>query len=282
MIRKRSSSILTLTVMVLGVLSLSAMLTPSESLAATKAGEASPRWEALKTQLFDDRDIIVNGGVIQVDAPGRAFDAARVPVTLRTLQPQTEASFISKLYLIVDQNPVPVAATFNFAPNKGWNTINTELRVNEYSEIRVLAELNNGDVHMAHSFIKAVGGCSAPPSSYERSDKNTLGRIEGGIDRFVNPKQPAVARFRLSHPNASGMQFDQFTRTYIPAHYIHTINASYNGEKLFTVDTNFSLSQDPVLGFNFKPESDGELSIEAVDSENQTYSESWLLAGSAN
>lgn len=248
--------------------------------AASTAGDSNPRWDALKLQLFNERDIVVNAGVIQIDAPGRAFDAARVPVTLRTLQPQTQSSYISKLYLIVDQNPVPVAATFSFEPNKGWNTINTELRVNEYSEIRVVAELNTGDVHMAHSFIKAVGGCSAPPSSYERSNKDTLGRFEGGIDRFVNPKQPAVARFRLSHPNASGMQFDQFTRTYIPAHYIHTINASFNGQKIFSVDTNFSMSQDPVLGFNFKPENDGELSIEAVDSEDNVYQESWILAGS--
>jgi len=246
---------------------------------ADKEAEPNERWKALKTQLFNDRDIIVDAGIIQIDAPGRAFDAARVPVTLRTLKPQTESSYISKLYLVVDQNPVPVAATFNFEPNRGWDTIDTELRVNEYSEIRVIAELNNGEVHMAHSFIKAVGGCSAPPSSYERSDENMLGRIDGGIDRFLNPESPAVARFRLNHPNASGMQFDQFTRTYIPPHYIHTIKAKFNGDALFTVDTNFSLSQDPVLGFNFKPESGGELSIEAIDSEDQTYKKSWELAG---
>ena len=252
------------------------------SSAATSAGESSPRWDALKAQLFKERAIELNAGVIQIDAPHRAFDAARVPVTLRTLLPQSETQYISKLYLVVDQNPVPVAATFHFEPNKGWNTINTELRVNEYSEIRVLAELNTGEIHMAHSFIKAVGGCSAPPSSYERSDKTALGRFDGGVDRFINPRQPAMARFRLSHPNASGMQFDQFSRTYIPAHYVHTINAAFNGKKLFTVDTNFSLSQDPVLGFNFKPESDGELSIEAIDSENQTYRESWGVAGSKN
>lgn len=264
------------------VLSASLLLISSTGYAVSEADEPNARWDAVKSQLFGERELIVNGGIIQLDAPGRAFDAARVPVTLRTLQPQTESSYISKLYLVVDQNPVPVAATFNFEPNKGWSTINTELRVNEYSEIRVLAELNTGDVHMAHSFIKAVGGCSAPPSSYERSDKSSLGRFDGGVDRFINPKQPATARFRLSHPNASGMQFDQFTRTYIPPHYIHTIKASFNGQKLFTVDTNFSLSQDPVLGFNFKPDSDGELSIEAIDSENQTYTESWVLAGSAN
>ena len=266
---------------ILGVLMCCVILVLSvgSSHAASSDSESESRWDSLKSQLFDERNIIVDAGIIQIDAPARAFDAARVPITLRTLKPQTESSYIAKLYLVVDQNPVPVAATFNFEPNKGWDTINTELRVNEYSEIRVLAELNTGEVHMAHSFIKAVGGCSAPPSSYERSDKNNLGRFNGGVDRFLNPSQPAAARFRLSHPNASGMQFDQFTRTYIPPHYIHTIKATFNGKALFTVDTNFSLSQDPVLGFNFIPESDGELSIEAIDSKSQTYEESWVLAG---
>jgi len=62
-------------------------------------------------------------------------------------------------------------------PNEGWDTIDTELRVNEYSNIRVVAERTDGSLHMDHSFIKAVGGCSAPPSSYERSDATLLGNV---------------------------------------------------------------------------------------------------------
>ena len=128
---------------------------------------------------------------------------------------------------------------------------------------------------MNNTFVKAAGGCSAPPSSYDRSDVTQLGSIKGGIDQILNPKVPVVARFRLIHPNASGMQFDQFNRSYIQPHYVHTIGAQFNGKTLFTVETNFSLSQDPVLGFNFQPEMDGDLTIYALDSKNKRFERSW-------
>ena len=243
----------------------------------SSATAPSDRWEALKTQLFAERSILPGDEVIEFDAPGRAFDSARVPVTIRALGKQTEQEFIRKLYLIVDKNPVPVAGTFTFEPNNGWDTIDTELRVNEYTDVRIVAEMNNGKLFMTSSFVKAAGGCSAPPSSYSRSDVTSLGSIKGGVDKFLNPKVPAVARIRLVHPNASGMQFDQSTRTYIPAHYIHTMVAEYNGKKLFTLETNFSLSQDPVLGFNFKPTEDGTLMIYAMDSKNQRFEKSWPI-----
>jgi len=87
-------------------LGIGSMFSAGSSLAAS-SDDPNPRWATLKSQLFDERDVIVNAGIIQLDAPARAFDAARVPVTLRTLKPQTESSYINKLYLIVDQNPVP-------------------------------------------------------------------------------------------------------------------------------------------------------------------------------
>jgi len=213
-----------------------------------------------------------------VDVPGRAFDGARVPITITAAESLPADRYIQKLFIIVDNNPLPLAGTFTFfEPNDGWDTVDTELRINEYSFVRAIAELDDGTLHMSSRFVKAVGGCSAPPSSYDRSDATLLGTIDGGIDAILNPKVPAVARIRLVHPNASGMQFDQMTRTYIPPHYIHTMGAEFNGRKLFQLDTNFSLSQDPVLGFNFQPEEDGELTIYAVDSKDSKFQKSWEL-----
>ncbi len=237
----------------------------------------SERWAQLREQLFQKRSIDSQSGLLQLDAPRRAFDAARVPVTIRTTLPQNEDSYIRKLYLVVDKNPVPVAGTFTFEPNQGWDTIDAELRINEYSAIRVIAELNDESLHMSDSFVKAVGGCSAPPSSYDRSDATLLGSFNGGVEQPFNPKAPVLARIRLVHPNATGMQFDQFTRTYIPPHYIHTVAAEINGKPLFTLSTNFSLSQDPVLGFNFKPQEQGELLIYALDSKDRRFEKSWVL-----
>jgi len=240
---------------------------------------SSERWEQIRLQMFGEKTIVEDSGVITLDAPGRAFDGARVPVTVSAMPAQDPDNTISKLYLIVDNNPMPVAGTFEFHTQQSWDTIDTELRINEYSHLRAVAELKNGALHMASSYIKAVGGCSAPPSSYERSDATLLGSFTGGIEQLLNPKVPAVARIRIIHPNASGMQFDQFTRTYIPAHYIHTMTAEFNDTPLFILNTNFSLSQDPVLGFNFQPEESGTLKLTATDSKNQRFEQSWQVLG---
>jgi len=246
---------------------LSGLMLQSPALAATgkslAAIVAEERWELLRQQLFADQDIDESGGVVLMQMAGRAMDAARVPVTIRALVPQSEDYFIRKLYLIVD-----------------WDTIDTELRINEYTSTRVVVEMNDGELFMDSTFIKAVGGCSAPPSSYERSDKNLLGNITGGISPLLDPEVPASARIRLVHPNASGMQFDQFTRTYIQPHYIHTMAAEFNGQPVFLLETNFSLSQDPVLGFNFMPREDGELLIYAEDSKDQRFEQTWEIVGS--
>ena len=176
---------------------------------------------------------------------------------------------------------MPVAGTFLFEPNDGWQTIETELRVNEYSGMRVIAEMSNGDLHMDSRFVKAVGGCSAPPSSYDRSDQSRFGVFEASVDNLLNPRLPALARIRIVHPNASGMQFDQMSRTYIPAHYIHTMAAEFNDEPLFTLETNFSLSQDPFLAFNFEPKEDGVLKLYALDSKNERFQKSWRITASS-
>jgi len=247
------------------------------------------RWESMRLQLFDEREIDELGGVITLNMPGRAFDSARVPVTINSISPQSDDRYIEKIYLIVDNNPLPVAGTFTFEPNKGWDTISTELRVNEYTSARVVAEMNTGELFMDSSFIKAVGGCSAPPSSYERSDKSLLGKFDAQFSEVrteygltddapkfsasedVQIEVPLLAEIRITHPNASGMQFDQFTRTYIPPHYIHTMGVEFNGDQLFKLDTNFSMSQDPKLGFNFSPPSEGELLIYAIDSKDKRF-----------
>lgn len=247
------------------------------SAAESDSSNVQDRWALLQENLFPDKTIVESDNIIVVDAPGRAFDAARVPVTLRALIDQSPESYIRTIYLIVDKNPVPVAGKFTFEPNHGWQTIDTELRVNEYTKMRVVAEMNNGDLHMNTRFIKAVGGCSAPPSSYDRSDSSRFGTFEASITSLLDPKVPALARIRIIHPNASGMQFDQMSRTYIPAHYIHTMAAEFNGTPIFHLETNFSMSQDPVLGFNFEPNDAGELKLYAIDSKKQRFEKTWQI-----
>jgi|GEM_PF-960459 len=251
--------------------------------------DADKRWNQIRPGIFGDRPISTDTDIIELEAPHRAFNGSRVPISMHAKIAQNDDYYIKKIYLVVDKNPLPLAGTFNFEANKGWTSIETEIRINEYTNLRVISETSDDELHMTKAFVKAVGGCSALPDSYDRSDANAFGRMDlsfgepvgrpsmSPIRELLNGEKPSMARFKLIHPNASGMQFDQFSRTYIPAHFIHTIGAKFNGREIFTLDTNFSLSQDPSIGFNFVPLEDGEMTIFAIDSKDERFEKTWPI-----
>ncbi len=233
------------------------------------------RWDAIKTSLVGDKVVQDGTNIISIEAPDRAHDAATVPITLTALIPQSEQRYIKTMHLIADKNPAPLAGTFHFKPNHGWATIQTRIRINEYTDVRVLAETNDGDLYMNTVFVKAAGGCSAPALSDLDATMAKLGKLKLKLDEAMRPGEPTVAQILINHPNNSGMQFDQVSRNYIPAHFVHKIGVFYNGEEILTVDTNFSMSENPSLHFSFIPEEEGEVTVYAVDSKENRFEKSW-------
>jgi len=78
---------------------------------------------------------------------------------------------------------------------------------------------------------------------------------------------------KISHPNNSGMQFDQVSRNYIPAFFVHTIEASMNGKPFVKLDTTFSLSENPEIRLAYPPGTTyGELAVHVLDSKGNRYS----------
>jgi sulfur-oxidizing protein SoxY len=57
----------------------------------------------------------------------------------------------------------------------------------------------------------------------------------------------------IRHPNYSGLQMNQLTRHYIPAKFVDRIALSQGGEPVFEMEGGISLSEDPVIGFDYKP-----------------------------
>ena len=98
-----------------------------------------------------------------------------------------------------------------------YNTyIETNIRVNAYTHLTVVGEDKNGKLYINRKFIKAAGGCSAAP----------IGRSDGPkdkIDIFSDGWLFAKKKIQFNHPNYSGLQFNQLTRTEIPADYIDTV-----------------------------------------------------------
>ena len=231
--------------------------------------EASPIWQKVRASLFQSRPIAAaSDELISLDAPARAEDAAIVPISIRTRLVQTPARYIDKVYLIIDNNPSPISAIFRFTQLSGRADIETRVRVDDYTHVRAIAETNDGRLYMVTRFVKASGGCSAPPSKDAQAAQATLGRMKFRVDGDASGKQPVLAQLMISHPNDSGLAMNQVSRLFTPAHFVRQVNITYAGELVLSADVDFSISENPNFRFYFVPSGDGELKAEVIDSED--------------
>src|SRR5262245_65980398 len=99
-------------------------------------------WGKVRRSLLADRTVSNDArGVIELVAPVRAEDAAVVPIAIRTKLDQRPERYIRRIYLIVDNNPSPIAATFELTPESGRAELETRIRIEEYTYVRAVAEL---------------------------------------------------------------------------------------------------------------------------------------------
>ena len=228
------------------------------------------RQGGLRQAYFSDREIIEGDEVIELDVPGRADDGTKVPVKLTAKIPQTEERYIKTITVLIDNNPAPFAGRFLFTPKSGHANLFLRVRVNDYTAIRAIAETNHGELFMSKRFVKASGGCSAPPPPDMEKALKRMGKMTFRT-RTEAPVEPIAAMLNIRHPNTTGMQFHHVTREFIPAHYVQKVDITFNGEPVMTAETGFSISEDPSLGFYFVPDRDGELRAEISDSEGLSF-----------
>lgn len=230
------------------------------------------RWSQLRQSYFGDALIVEGDSVISLEAPTRAHDAATVPVKVIAMDPGV---IIKEVYLFVDQNPLPLAGIFRFTEEAGdWKSLETRIRINEYTHVRAVGLLSNGELHMTERFVKAAGGCSAPAMADLDAAMARAGKMQLLLEEVysANDAPSSTAVIKISHPNNSGMQFDQISRNYIPAFYVNTIKAQVDGVDLMSVETNFSMSENPVIRLAFNSELDAStLKVLAIDSKGNHY-----------
>ena len=232
-------------------------------------GNQSEVWKKVRQSYFEGRTIVedVDAKVVALKAPKRAEDAATVPVQIKTGVNQSKDRFIQKLYLFIDANPSPVAAIFTFTPESGRADIDTRVRIEAYSHMRAVAEMNDGKLFMATHYIKAAGGCSAANGTLP-DYANFQPKLKFKVDPNVEKDQPTLAQLMINHPNASPLVKDQLTHLFQPAYYVRTINVSYAGKQIMTADVDFSISENPNFRFYFTPSGEGELRAEVVDTKD--------------
>ena len=247
----------------------------------SSASAAEDVWGGLKKDLFGDRTIADGKNLLSLETPYRAHDAALVPVTIKMSRPSVSGSHIKAVTLIIDQNPAPVAAVFSMAPDSGIASLSTRVRVNAYSDVRAIAELNDGTLFMVKRFVKASGGCSAPATKNAEIARKQMGRMK--LRQFTQSKSVAAqsrmheVQIMIRHPNNSGLQKDQLTGYYIPAHYVDNISISRSGKSLLGIEGAISLSENPMLRFSFRSGGNEKLDVRATDTEENVFEGSWAL-----
>lgn len=249
---------------------------PLPALAAnTREADQAERWKSVRETVFAGRSISEDSaGLIELDTPARAFDAAVVPIAIRTGMAQTPERYVKKLWLVVDGNPSPVGAVFTFTPDSGRADIETRIRIEEYTYVRAIVETNDGKLHMKANYVKAAGGCSAPAGKDMEAALASLGKMKLRVDGDADAGKPVLAQLMVSHPNVSGLAIDQFTRIAPAPYFVRSIEVRYAGKPVLTADVDFTISENPSLRFYFLPKGAGELQAKVVDTKDLEFQSS--------
>jgi len=219
--------------------------------------------------------------IVSLEAPNRAEDAAVVPILIHAAQAQRPEQWIRKIYLVIDKNPSPLGAVFTLTPDSGRADIETRIRIEDYTWVRAIAEMQDGKLYMAMKYVKAAGGCSAPAGKDLEAAMARLGRMKFRTEGNVQLNQPNLAELMISHPNVSGLAMDQVTRLYAAPRFVRTVQVSYAGKPVMSADVDFTISENPNFRFYFVPSADGELKAEVVDSSNATFESSVAIRNGA-
>lgn len=222
----------------------------------------------LKNFYFPNKEIAWDESVISLQAPARAEDGALVPIHIQAGFPQTAEHYIQGLHIIIDNNPNPLAGKFKLTPLLAQADLDLLIRVDAYSPVRVIAETNDGKLYMTGRYVKASGGCSAPPPT--KVDEKRIGNMRfsaAAVDQQIAP----ATRLSIVHPNLSGLQRDQVTTLPIPPRYIKAIEVKLDNQLVFSAETDISISENPDFQFYLRPDKSGILSATITDTNGETF-----------
>jgi sulfur-oxidizing protein SoxY len=233
-------------------------------------------WPELADAVFKGRPMADGAGLIAIEMPVRAEDAAIVPLTVRATLPPGDPRRVKAFTVVIDENPAPVAATFNIGPNAVVSSISTRVRIDSYTNVHVVAELTDGKLYVVKTYVKASGGCSAPAAKI--ADKSGIGQMR--LRQFAKSPDDSASNLReaqimVRHPNNSGLQMDQITRHYTPAYFVQSVKIWQGEELLLTVESSISISEDPNFRFTYLPNGAKSFVAEVVDTDNRIFKADW-------
>lgn len=230
--------------------------------------EASESWPGIRAEVYGTRTLHDGMGVVTLKAPYRPDDVRSVP--LEADARLADGRTIKAVTFIVDQNPSPVAAVFRLAGSRPSVHIATNIRLDQQSDVRVVVEASDGTLYMAEQLVKFAGGqasCSAPPTGDPAEIAANMGKMDLAElgEKAKASRTLQRARLTLSHPNHTGMVLDQITLLYVPMLMVNHIEARQGDELVFDMSGSITLSQNPVVEFDYVTNGADEMTAVAKD-----------------
>ena len=248
-------------------------------------------WLTLKNLMFGDKSVASGeASLVRLIVNKDLDDASTVPILIEGLVDQQGERFIKKLYLIVDQNPIPTAAIFQMNRSKGPLHLETRLRIEKFTYIRAVAEMSDGELFMDQKWVEVKGGCSAPAGKNAGIDP-LLGKMKFKLDKYKNSfkdadgkrtfrvelDQPNLLKVQVRHPNESAMASDLDADA--SPNFIQKLRVGFDEEELISAEVNFSISDNPAFMFHFSPERQGKLSFTIEDTHQNQFVDSVSVLG---
>jgi sulfur-oxidizing protein SoxY len=241
-----------------------------------RAADPDP-WPSIRETAFGQREISEAAVPFALYAPAQAADAALVPISIHL--PASTVKSAKTLTLIIDRNPVPVAAAFEFGdafrdgPAIGERVVATRVRVDSFSKIRGVLETTDGKLYMIAKFVAGAGGCSALPSKDADEALANLGKVRVKSNRS-SEHDPAWREgiVMVRHPNYTGMQMNPKTGNYTPARFVEKLEIKRGDKLVVAVSGGISLSEDPNLRFIYAAMDEAPLSVSGSDNEGTRFS----------
>lgn len=234
-------------------------------------------WASIRKELFADRVIADAKGQIQLYAPSQAADAAVIPISIRF--PQSTAARIRGLTLVIDRNPAPVVATITFGDGYretadiGERAFETRIRLDSFSKLRAIAELDDGSLVMISKFISGAGGCSAPASKDASQALAELGKMRISVRKDeVRGAIWRQAQVMIRHPNYTGMQMNSSSGSYTPARFVDQMEVRRGGKSVFRMTGGISISENPHITFTYGSDADEPIDVVATDTNGARFS----------
>lgn len=244
--------------------------TPSPATQPAKSAEPPELWQGLARDIFKDPRMSDGEGVVALRMPVQYYESSSVPVTIQLEKPATT---IRKLTLVIDQNPAPLAATISIGPQSGLTMLSTRVRIDNYTDVHLVAERLDGSLQDVKRFVEAAGGCSAQSAKKFDEIAANMGRMQFReiVAGDVASARRREAQLAIRHPNYSGMQMNHATGEYIPARYIDRLVVMQGDDLVFELNGGISMSEDPDLRFTYLPNGSKTLTVEAHDTEGASW-----------